>query len=329
MMQDLIRDFSKHLTEAISIGEKTSFSPSNNKIENVLICGLGGSGIGGTIISQMLAQECKVPIQVNKDYHIPAFVNEHTLVICCSYSGNTEETLSMYEQAKENGAEVSIITSGGKFAELAESNQHNILKIPGGHPPRAAFGLAFPQLLFTFEKYGLNSDEKISQLNSAISLLDREEETIQTEAKSLSERLHKKMPIIYSESSLEGVSVRFRQQINENSKMLCWHHAIPEMNHNELVGWRTKDEDLAVVIFRTEADYYRNQERIEYSKKVFSEYTSNINEVYAKGENDIERVCYLIHLGDWVSYFLAELKGIDSVEVDVITGLKNMLAGLE
>ena len=91
MMQDLIRDFSKHLTEAISIGEKTSFSPSNNKIENILICGLGGSGIGGTIISQMLAQECKVPIQVNKDYHIPAFVNEHTLVVCCSYSGNTEE----------------------------------------------------------------------------------------------------------------------------------------------------------------------------------------------------------------------------------------------
>lgn len=329
MMQELIRDFSKHLKTAISIGEKTDFTKRFQAIQNVLICGLGGSGIGGTIISQMLANECQVPINVNKDYHIPAFVSENSLVICCSYSGNTEETLSMYEQAKEKGAEISIITSGGKFAELAQANDHNILQIPGGHPPRAAFGLAFPQLLFTFEKYGLISDEKIKNLNGAISLIDQNEDAIQAEAKALSEKLHQKTPIIYSESSLEGVGVRFRQQINENSKMLCWHHAIPEMNHNELVGWRTKNEDLAVVIFRTDADYYRNKERIEYSKKVFSEYTSNINEVHAKGENPIERAIYLIHLGDWVSYFLAELKDIDSVEVDVITGLKEMLAELE
>ncbi|MEQ8907772.1 MAG: bifunctional phosphoglucose/phosphomannose isomerase [Vicingaceae bacterium] len=329
MMQDLIRDFSNHLTEAISIGEKTNFTKTDTSIQNVLICGLGGSGIGGTIISQMLASECKVPINVNKDYHIPAFVNESTLVICCSYSGNTEETLSMYQQAKEKGAEISIITSGGKFAELAASNGHNILQIPGGHPPRAAFGLAFPQLLFTFEKYDLIGGEKLSQLKGAIELIDQKEKSIQSEAKKLSEKLHKKMPIIYSESSLEGVGVRFRQQINENSKMLCWHHVIPEMNHNELVGWRTKNDDLAVVIFRTEADYYRNKERIEYSKKIFGEYTTNINEVNAVGENAIERAIYLIHLGDWVSYFLGELKGVDTVEVDVITGLKNMLAGLD
>jgi glucose/mannose-6-phosphate isomerase len=184
-------------------------------------------------------------------------------------------------------------------------------------------------LLFTFEKYGLIADEKLNQLKSAIELIDQKEEAIQSEARALSEKLHQKTPIIYSESSLEGVGVRFRQQINENSKMLCWHHAIPEMNHNELVGWRTKNEDLAVVIFRSEADYYRNKERIEYSKKVFKQYTSNINEVYAQGDNAIEQAIYLIHLGDWVSYFLAELKGIDSVEVDVITGLKEMLAGLE
>ena len=329
MMQELIRDFGNHVRKAISIGENTDFSKTDISFQNVLICGLGGSGIGGTIISQMLATECKIPICVNKDYHIPAFIGEKSLVICCSYSGNTEETLSMYEQAKAKGAEISIITSGGKFAELAQENGHNILQIPGGHPPRAAFGLAFPQLLFTFQKYGLISSEKNDQLKGAIELIDRKEESIQAAAKDLSEKLHQKLPIIYSESSLEGVGVRFRQQINENAKMLCWHHVIPEMNHNELVGWRTQNEDLAVVIFRSNADYYRNQKRIEYSKKVFAEYTSNINEVFAEGENAVERAIYLIHLGDWVSYFLAELKGIDSVEVDVITGLKNMLAGLD
>ncbi len=329
MMKELIQDFGKHLTEAIKIAEETNFEKKGGKTDTVLICGLGGSGIGGTIISEMLSEECAVPIIVNKDYHIPSFVKQDTLVICCSYSGNTEETLKMYESAKEKGAEISIITSGGKFAELAKQNGHNILQIPGGLPPRAAFGLAFPQLLYTFKKYGLISNEKIEQLKSSVKLLNATEKEVQQEAKSLSEKLHQNIPVIYSEASLGGIGVRFRQQLNENSKMLAWSQVIPEMNHNELVGWRTKNEDLAVVIFRTEGDYYRNQERIEYSKKVFSKYTSNINEVYAKGENVVERSIYLIHLGDWVSFYLAEAKGIDVVEVDVITGLKDMLAGLE
>jgi glucose/mannose-6-phosphate isomerase len=111
--------------------------------------------------------------------------------------------------------------------------------------------------------------------------------------------------------------------------MLCWHHVIPEMNHNELVGWRNKDENLAVVIFRDEDDYYRNKERIAYNKEVISNYTSNIKEIQAQGDSFIAKALYLIHLGDWCSYYIAAAKGIDSVEVDVITGLKNMLAKLK
>lgn len=329
MMKELIQDFGNHLTDAIRIAEKTNFEIKGNKINSVLICGLGGSGIGGTIISEMLSNECQVPIIVNKDYHIPSFVNQNTLAICCSYSGNTEETLEMYKRAKEKGAEISIITSGGKFADLAKTNGHNILQIPGGLPPRAAFGLAFPQLLYTFKKYGLISDEKTEQLKASVKLLDATESEVQQEAKSLSEKLHQHLPVIYSEASLGGVGVRFRQQLNENSKMLAWSQVIPEMNHNELVGWRSKYENIAVLIFRTETDYYRNQKRIEYSKKVFGQYTSNINEVFAKGDNVVARTIYLIHLGDWISFYLAEAKGIDVVEVDVITGLKEMLAELE
>tara|TARA_R110000868_G_scaffold5626_1_gene33352 strand:- start:420 stop:1409 length:990 start_codon:yes stop_codon:yes gene_type:complete len=329
MMKQLISDFTTHLEEALKIGTTTPFKNAANQIENILICGLGGSGIGGTIISQILAQDCKKPIVINKDYSIPSFVNESTLVICCSYSGNTEETLSMYEKAKEKGAEIAIITSGGIFAKLATNEGLNIIQIPGGLPPRAAFGLSFPQLFFVFEKYGLIASSTLNDVKAAISLINQEEANIQKEAARISEKLHGKLPIIYSEASIEGVGVRFRQQVNENAKMLCWHHVIPEMNHNELVGWRNKNENFAVLIFRTEADFYRNQERIAYSKKVISQYADSITEVMAKGKSPIERALYLIHLGDWVSYLLGELKGIDTVEVDVITGLKNMLAELD
>jgi len=329
MMKQLISDFTSHLEKALQIGKESHFNEPKNPIENILICGLGGSGIGGTIISQLVAQKCEKPIVINKDYFIPAFVNSSTLVICCSYSGNTEETLSMYEKAKSTGAEIAVISSGGKFAQLANQERLNLLQIPGGLPPRAAFGLSFPQLFFVFEKYGLIDSNFIEEMESAIALINREESNIQREAAQVSEKLHEKLPIIYSEASLEGVGVRFRQQVNENAKMLCWHHAIPEMNHNELVGWRSKNDNLAVLIFRTEEDFYRNQERIAYSKKVISQYAGSITEVFAQGKSPLERSLYLIHLGDWVSYFLAELKGIDSVEVDVISGLKNKLAELD
>ena len=151
-MNKLIEEFTSHLSEAIEVGKKAEFTNTDNSLMNVLICGLGGSGIGGTIVSQLVSEQCALPVVVNKDYKIPAFVNQDTLVICCSYSGNTEETLEMYEQAYDKGAEIVIITSGGKFAEIAKKNNHNIIQIKGDLPPRAAFGLSFPQLFFALNQ---------------------------------------------------------------------------------------------------------------------------------------------------------------------------------
>jgi glucose/mannose-6-phosphate isomerase len=134
------------------------------------------------------------------------------------------------------------------------------------------------------------------------------------------------MPVIYSDASFEGVAVRFRQQINENSKMLCWHHALPEMNHNELVGWTTPNDKLAVVFFRNETDYKRTQARMELTKKIVSGYTPHVFEIWSKGNTPIERTLYLVHLGDWISWYLSELKQIDATEVKVIDFLKGELA---
>lgn len=324
-MQKLINDFTKHLEESLAIGNSVTFQVKANNFSNVLLCGLGGSGIGGTIISQVLKSHCKLPIVVNKDYSIPAFVDEKTLVIACSYSGNTEETLEMAETALSKNAEVCFITSGGKCAEIAEKRSLNIIQIPGNLPPRAAFGYSFPQLFFALDKYGIIDLPFEDEIKKAIELLDAEESAIQREASKIADILLGKVPVIYSESRFEGVSTRFRQQINENSKMLCWHHAIPEMNHNELVGWRNKNESLLPVFISSQNDYYRNTERVRYSQKVISEYVDEIVEMKAKGETYLIECLYLIHFGDWVSWFLADKKKIDAVEVDVITGLKEML----
>lgn len=328
-MHDLIANFSKHLKDALEIGAKATFNKPSKSYTNILVCGLGGSGIGGTIVQKLLEKELTIPFLTNKGYHIPAFVDHNSLVICCSYSGNTEETLAMYDQAKEKGAEVAVVCSGGKFQEIASRDKLNHIVIPGGLPPRAAFGLALPQLFFVLEKYGLISNSFISDFTSSIQLLDSQEEGIRKEGKDIANHLSDKVGVLYAESRWEGMLVRFRQQINENSKNLAWHHVIPELNHNELVGWRNKTDKLAVVLFRDKDDYYRNQKRFDYTKKVVQPYTPHFKEVHSKGASFIEKTLYFIHLGDWASFYLADQKGTDSVEVDIITGLKNMLSELD
>ena len=325
-MKGLIEDFTKHISESIKISESTDLSPFSGKVGNVLICGLGGSGIGGTIIAQVVAQNANCSITINKDYKIPGFVNQDTLVICCSYSGNTEESLEMLEQAEAKGAIIACVTSGGKLEEIAKEKGYNHIIIPGGNPPRAAFGLAFPTLFFMLNHFNVIPNNHVDQFNDAIATINTQEANIVSEAKAITEKLVNKTPIIYADANYEGVAVRFRQQINENSKMLCWHHVIPEMNHNELVGWRTKNEDLAVVIFRNDDDYFRTQKRMEVNKTVFEKYTSTILEIYSKGNSKLEKSLYLVHLGDWISLFLGEKNGVDITEVDVITNLKNELA---
>ncbi|MGI8892587.1 MAG: bifunctional phosphoglucose/phosphomannose isomerase [Bacteroidia bacterium] len=325
-MEDLIANFTDQLREALEIGGKAQLRQSEKQINNIIITGLGGSGIGGTIVSEIVANEIKVPIVINKDYFLPAFASENTLVIACSYSGNTEETLQAFETALKKKCTIVCITSGGKLIELAEKNNLDYIKIPGGMPPRACLGYSLPQLFFVLHKLGFISNSFISEIEKAIKLLDAEEEDIRTKAKAIAGALFNNLPIIYSVAGYEGVAVRFRQQLNENSKVLAWHHVLPEMNHNELVGWTQENDELAVVILRNEDDYERSVKRIEISKEVFQKYTPNILEIYSKGNSRIERSLYLIHLCDWVTAEIANLRGIDAVEVRVIDYLKGSLA---
>ena len=325
-MNDYINDFTNHLRQAIEIANSTNLTPCTKEIRNVLICGLGGSGIGGTIVSDIISPKVNIPIAATKDYSIPNFVNEHTLVIANSYSGNTEETLYALDKCQSRGAEIAVITSGGKLKTTAEENNYNKIIIPGNQPPRAMFGYAFTELFFMLNHYGIIDNSFKEGFNKAIILLDVEKADIQKQAMDLAKKMHKQTPVIYVANGFEGVAVRFRQQINENSKMLCWHNVIPEMNHNELLGWRTNVDDLAVVYFRNKCDYDRNQIRMDINKKVISKFTSNITEIWSKGDSLIENSLYHISLGDWVSWYLSEMNNVDAIEIDVIDFLKGELA---
>ncbi len=325
-MKDLVASFADQLKEAMAIGRGAKFSSPDKEIRNVVITGLGGSGIGGTIISQAIESNCSVPVIVNKDYFLPEFVNENTLVIVSSYSGNTEETLNAMNIALDKNAKIVCVSSGGNVIAIANEKGLDHIIIPGGMPPRACIAFSLTQLFFIMNGFKLIGDWFIQDFESAITLLINEEEHIRSEAYYLAEKLHKKVAVIYSQSNYEGVCIRFRQQINENGKMLCWHHALPEMNHNELVGWTIPNDKLAVVIFRNETDFDRTQTRMELTKQIISNYTPHIYEVHSKGDSTIERFLYFIHFGDWVSWYLSEIRGIDATEVKVIDFLKGELS---
>ncbi len=325
-MKNLVEEFSKHLKEGLEIGEKTEFKNTSRSFDNIFICGLGGSGIGGKLISQLYYDKIDQPITISNDYFIPKSVGKNTLTIACSYSGNTEETLEAMDKAAKAGSEIAVVSSGGKIIEIAQEKGYNFIQIPAGYPPRAALGYSFVQLQYILYKYGIISDEFKSQIENGINLISSNKDSIKSEARKITDFLYEKTPVLYASPMFESVLIRFRQQLNENSKQLCWHHVFPELNHNELVGWASGTNDLAVLIFRTEEDYFRTQKRIDISKEQMQKYSSNIMEVNAKGDSRQERYIYLIHLTDLVSVYLADKKGVDPIEIDVIIHLKSELS---
>lgn len=328
-MKDLIASLSNQIREAIQIGEGTEFKGVDKKLESILVCGLGGSGIGGAIVRLLLKDELKVPFLSVNDYEIPAWVNENTLVIASSYSGNTEETLSAIAACHARGAEISVISSGGELLERAKENGWNNFVVPGGEQPRAMLAYSIVQQFYILNRYKLISNETVEELKNIPGFIDDTENDLREEALTIAQSFTNKQPIIYAGSAFEGVAVRWRQQINENAKELCWHHILPEMTHNELVGWAGGNEKHAPLFLATDYDHPRTKHRWEISKEVISKYTNSIGKTDAKGDTQLAQTFYLIHLGDWISYLMSEIKNVDPIEVKVISHLKAEMAKIK
>jgi glucose/mannose-6-phosphate isomerase len=326
-MEKMIERFPAQLEEALEIAGKVNLARHSAPLRSVFISGLGGSGIGGTFVSEFVRSECKLPVVVSKGYHAPRWVNKHTLAICSSYSGNTEETLSTFEQLLGTGAKIVCIASGGKLIELAKQHQLDYVQVPSGwSSPRACMGYSIVAQLAVLRGAKLISNKIFGQVAKSAAALAKDQAAIRKSAAKIAAQIGNRTPVIYAADHNEAVAIRWRQQINENAKMLCWHHVLPEMNHNELVGWRDQRDDVAVIWLRNKDDYQRTAIRTDITKGVTDKLSKNSVEIWSKGKSAVEKAFYLVHLGDFISVELAAARGVDPIEINVIDYLKGALA---
>lgn len=334
-MHQRILDFPGQIEDAVLIGKAAKVKLNVKGVKNIVVTGLGGSAIGGDLLRSYVADEVAVPFLVNRHYFLPAFVGKDSLVIVSSYSGNTEETIAAHKDATKRKARVVCISTGGETEKLAKKYKQPWIQIPPGLSPRAALGYSFFPLLVVFSKLGLvrtkekDIKETVALLRSKGSVFGNGESP-ENAPRRLAEQLKGRLPIIYSASEhLDAVNLRWRGQMAENAKQLAFGHVLPEMNHNELVGWRVLTDlmkQMHVVFLKDKGTHPRVAVREGITKQIVAQYTTNTTEVWSEGTSLLARMFYLIHFGDWTSLYLAILNNEDPTPVKVIDYLKSELA---
>lgn len=339
-MLDLLLDFPQQCRIALDLARNAKVSFEKRDFNKVVFVGLGGSAIGADLVKAYLYFESKLPILVLREYEIPAYVDSSTLVFISSYSGNTEETLSAYAQAKARFASLIAISSGGKLEESALANKVNFISIPSGLPPRCALGYMSIIPLALLAKLGLIKEVDYS-VREVVGVLGELRDNClrpgvgskDNIAKYIAGKLFNKFSIIYSASvHFDVAATRLRSQLNENSKALAASHLFPEMNHNEIVGWQNPKKmfkDFVVLMLRDKTMHERVAKRMDITAEVLNKEGVNILEVWSKGKDLLSRIFSLIYIGDFISYYLAILYGIDPTPVEKVTYLKNKLAGIK
>lgn len=332
-MRKLLVEFPEQVAHAVSIGNDAEIDVDTSKVSNIVLTGLGGSAIGGDLLRSYLADELKVPFIVNRHYMLPEFVDDRTLVIVSSYSGNTEETIAAHADATKRKAQVFCISSNGETASMAKKFKQSIITIPKGFPPRAALGYSFFPTLIALSKLGF-IPSKERDIKETIAMLKKKSKLFsslgrENPALELAKQLYTKLPIVYSSADhFDVVNLRWRGQFAENSKVLAFGHVLPEMNHNELVGWkmlRRIMQDMSVVFLRDKEDHKRVQVRMGITKEIVDQFAASVIEVHSEGKSLLTRLFSLIYLGDWASFYLAMLNGMDPTPVRIIDYLKNEL----
>lgn len=332
-MFEVLENFAHQIEEAVEIGNSAAADVSYSNIKNIIICGMGGSAIGGDLLRSTLQYETKIPIFVNRNYRLPSFADENTLVIASSYSGNTEETLSAYMEAKEKGCRIICISSGGNLSLLAENEKRVLIKIPKGYQPRCALAYSFFPLLILMNKMGFSGD-KTDEINEVISRIKKRSEEYtkisdSNPAIKIAGHLQGKFPVIYSSTDLLDIAnLRWRCQMNENAKSLAFGNLLPEMNHNEIVGWQENPEllkKIAIVSLEDKKDHEQIRKRQEITLDIISPLADMQIRIEGEGISLLERIFDLIYLGDWVSFYLAILNKVDPTPVEKINYLKSKL----
>lgn len=336
-MYNRIFDFPEQMEDALKIGKLWRFEAGDFlEIKNIVVVGMGGSAIGGDLIRSFLAPKLLVPFSICRHYELPEYVDDETLVIASSYSGNTEETLAAVDDALNRKAMLAALSTNGMLEEVAKLNDIPLAKLPAGLQPRAALGYSFVPLLVFLEKIGLikkitpEIEHTITALKGYREKYIEDNNTITNPAKHLAEKIHNKLVIIYAGPTLtDAVALRWKGQICENAKNLAFANHFAEFNHNELVGWsevaEKHSEHLVVVMLRDMDDHSQIRKRMNIVKDIIQERNVEVVDVHSRGERPLERMLSLVQLGDFLSYYLAVLNEVDPTPVHVIEKLKKAL----
>ncbi len=328
----LTREFPDQCAKAREIAEGVDLPVPVSKPQLVVLTGLGGSASGGDFTKALFDEFSAIPMFVNRDYHLPKTVGIGTLLFATSYSGNTEETLSAYADAKKAGAQVIVVTSGGKLAELAKQDGFPIIQIPGGQPPRTALGFMLVPVLVACVKLGLlpaiDFDALIAHLKATVAKYEIEVPFEKNPTKQLAEQLHGKLSTLYGLGGWQHiVANRWKCQINENAKCMTFANIFPELCHNEILGWvKAKDQNAnwVSIVLEDGSESAKMKKRSEVVARLTADTTETVT-VRAEGANLIEKMLSLALYGDFVSLYLAALNGVDPENIDSINILKDEL----
>lgn len=335
-MYQRVFDFPQQLRDGFNLpinGDLSGYSA--DQFKNIILAGMGGSAIGGDFVRTYLADQLSVPMFINRNYSLPKFVDSNSLIIVSSYSGNTEETIASFEEAKARGCKIIIATTGGKLGQAAVDGGYPYITLPGGFEPRAALGLSFGPVLKLMQTLGFIPDQSQIIADTCTYLEETRKKLAVTvagarnEAKKLAELLKNKIAIVYAGADFYDVAaIRFKGQICENGKHLAYANISPEFNHNELVGFdfpKSLVAKLQILFLTGPADSKGVTNRVKIVDKIIRDKGAKTLVLKAKGPNRLSEIFSLVQLGDMASYYLALVNKTDPSPVHVINRLKTAL----
>jgi len=317
-MLDAIKKYPEMCRDAV---ERTNGSNlPNYKFDKIIVCGMGGSAVGGELLRDLMRDQLPIPIEVSKDYHLPKYADEKTLVFCVSYSGDTEETLSQFAEALKIKCNVICLASGGKLKEWCEKLSLPLVLLSSGLQPRAALPYLFLPMLIYLQNVGLvNLKEDLEESIQVLNGIDLKEiDNVASEIKD-------SFVAVYGQ--LLSVSRRFKNQFNENSKIPARFDVFPELDHNEIMGYQNLElnKSTSIIFLRDRDESEEMKARIEITRDLIRDSARNVFEIYSSGNSKLAKMLSLVYMGDYLSYRLAVLSGINPEKVENINKLKKGL----
>ena len=333
-MLQFVTRLGDHCREGYALGLTAQPLPAPDGITSIVVCGMGGSAISGDVVAALAAPRLRLPVLTVRAPELPEFCGPHTLVISSSYSGDTAETVSLFEEAVARGCRPIAVTAGGELGRRAEELGIGRVIVPGGLMPRAAFGYLSLGALGALEAMGIvptyadDVEESIGELAGVVSDAGPDIPPVSNPAKELVRAIGDRVPVVWGAEGIGAVAAsRWRCQFNENAKVPSFAAALPELDHNEVVGWSAgRGVGFAVIGLRHPGEHADVTVRFPPSLEIAREAGASVHEVQSRGRSELARLLTLVQLGDLASTYLGIARGVDPSPIEAIVNLKRSLA---